>query len=335
MENNYLQVNENKFKRGTYNLKQLVVNMEGHIDGYVYENDKLKIKTPMDQQAQEYEKIKKLQADQGEFEQLIKSECGKFYFNFYNGGLLSMDIKESIKARFLYLCTYTNYKDKGMYLTWDNGQKMDRKGMQEVLGLSEREFKSTIKAMLDNELLTKEGDYFLVNQSIATRGKLTTKQNNTGHTRVFDNGMRNIYQNCKATQHKQLYYLFRLLPYVNLKYNVVCQNPTEESKDAIIPLSLSEICEIVGYDISNAKRLERDLYNLQVYEKLVILGVQNAKGIWYKVNPRVYYGGTDGHLDVFIKLLATDFDISTAMTKRKRTKVDIAELKARLEGGNK
>ena len=301
----------NEFKsRDTYEVKHILVNPNGTIDRVIYENDELFIKTPSMQHLEDSLNIRRLLSSKDEFKQLIERECGRFYFNFYDRGLLSMDIKESIKSRFLYLCTYTNYADKGMYLCFDNGKRMKRKDIAEILELSEREFKTTLKTMLDNKLLTQDNEYFIVNKNIAIRGQLNGKQEAQAHTRVFDKGLRELYKNCKVSQHKQLYYLFRLLPYVNVKCNAICQNPSEQNVNDVIVLKLKEICEVVGYDTTKSSRFLNEMLKLQLFDQYAILGIRNAKGTWYKINPRIVYAGTSGHLEEFKELLATDFSVN-------------------------
>lgn len=296
--------------KNTYRVTKLITDIEGNVIDQVMENEKLIIKTPMQAKNEEHLKYKKMIDDRDELSEIISAECGSFYFNFFNGGLNSMDIKESIKLRFLYLCTYTNYSEKGQYLVYDNGKKMDRGGISDVLNLSDRELSVTITTLVKNNLLIKDGRYYMVDKDLMARGKLKPAQNKDYHTRVFDNGLRELYINCNAKQHKQLYYLFKLLPYVNLKYNAVCQNPTEDIVDNIIPLKLSEICEIVGYSIPNAKKFEKDMLKLQLFNQYAMLGIINGKGVWYKINPRILYSGTTSHLDELKALLSTDFSVA-------------------------
>lgn len=301
---------ETELKRGTYEVDRLLIDRQGNILKYIYEPDDVKIKTPKDKENDNYKRYLKMIDDRDEFSWLIADECGSFYFNFFNGGLDSMDIKESIKLRFLYLCTYTNYSDRGQYIVYDNGKKMDRGGLVDVLALSDRELSVTITTLIKNGLLIKDGRHYMVNKDLIARGTLTKSQNKDYHTRIFDNGLRELYNNCSAKQHKQLYYLFKLLPYVNIKYNAICQNPTETIVEDVIPLKLSEICEIIGYSVPNAKKFEKDMLKLQLFNQYAMLGIINGSGTWYKINPRVLYSGIDSHLDELKNLLSTDFSIS-------------------------
>lgn len=298
-------------KRGTYELDKLLVDAKsGEVVKAIYENDEIKIITAKEKNVSEYLKYKAMIDDRDELSSLISEQCGSFYFNFFNGGLDSMDIKDSIKLRFLYLCTYTNYTEKGLYLIYDNGKKMDRGGISDALNLSDKEVSITITTLVKNNLLIKEDRYYMVNKEVIHRGKLNKLKINDAYSRIFDKGLRELYKNCDGKQHKQLYYLFKLLPYVNLKFNAICQNPNEEIADDVIPLKLSEICEVVGYSVSNAKKFEKEILKLQLFGQYAMLGIKNANGMWYKINPRVLYAGTGNHIDDLKQLLSTDFSIN-------------------------
>lgn len=293
-----------------YEPDKLLIDTKGNVLKVIYENDIITVKTPKEVEAEKVHKYRQLRADRDEFAKLMEIECGNFYFNFFDGGLSTMDIKDSIKLRFLYLCTYVVYDEKGSYLAYDNGIKLSRDGLCELLGLSDRECTNTISALVKNNLLIKYDKYYIVNNDYVKRGKLNKNEDNSPHTRVFDNGLRELYKNCKATQHKQLYYLFKLLPYINLKYNAVCQNPSETIAEDVIPLTLTEMCEVVGYSTDKPTRFKKEMYGLQLFGQYAMLGIENKNGMWYKINPRVLYAGTSGHFEEFTKLICSDFSIS-------------------------
>lgn len=297
-------------KRGTYGVDKLLVDTDGVILKHIYENDKVTVETPKDIQSEEYKKYKDMIDDRNELSQIIADTFGSFYFNFFNGGLNSMGIKESIKLRFLLLCTYSGYNDKGSYICYENGRKMGKGAILDILNLSEREGNRTIKELIDSGLLVKEDEYYIVNTDVAIRGKLTSANKKKNSTRIFDLGLRELYKSCDPKQHKQLYYLFKMLPYINRKFNVVCQNPDEIINEEVIPLTLTEICQLVGYNVSNVSRFKKEMYQLKVGNQYAMLGVECAKGMWYKINPKFSYGGyTTDHLAELNNLLSTDFSI--------------------------
>lgn len=297
-------------KKGTYELDKIIMDAKtGVIIDATYENDQLNIKRSKDVESDKASEYRRRREEWEQLDKLMNEECGSFYFNFLDGELNNLPIKESIKARFLYLYTYTTYSDSGSYLVADNNVLMTKEVMMQKLNLSDREFRGALKTLLDTGLIIQNGDYYLANTHIAKRGGLTTREKKKSYTRMFDEGIRSLYENCKAAQHKQLYYLFKLLPYVNVKFNVVCANPTETIAEHVIPLNMKQICELATGNSQNANRIKKELYKLQVFNQYAMLGVENANGMWYKINPKVSYGGTGGHLNEFIELLGADFRI--------------------------
>lgn len=66
---------------------------------------------------------------------------------------------------------------------------------------------------------------------------------------------------------------------------------------------------MVDYNKNNANKFKKEMYGLQLFGQYAMLGVENKNGMWYKINPRVLYAGTNGHFEEFTKLLSSDFSI--------------------------
>lgn len=275
------------------------------------ENGNVTIKTPKQVRSDKQEAFLKKRKNRSPFNKMLDKECGNFYFCFYNKGLYSLDIKEGTKVRFLYLATYLGYSENGGYICHDNGVPMNRKDIVKLLGLSSKRGNETITDLIETGLLFEDGDYLQVNQTIAFKGKLNDQQMSESYTRMFADGIRSLYMNCSTTQHKQLYYLFRLLPYVNIKFNAICQNPSEQIAEQVIPLTLKDICELLGtYKGKNQDKFKKDMYKLKIFNQYVMKGIEGATGMWFKINPRICYGGTEGHMEQLEELLIADFCIN-------------------------
>ena len=67
------------------------------------------------------------------------------------------------------------------------------------------------------------------------------------------------------SKHTNLGYIFKLIPYVNCEYNIICHNPLEKDLDLIEPMTVGEFCEAIGYDKTNASRLIK-IYNEIIFE---------------------------------------------------------------------
>ena len=99
-----------------------------------------------------------------------------------------------------------------------------------------------------------------------------------------------MYYGTEQKQRKQLANLFRILPYINFKYNVFCMNPTETDKTKLDLLDWSDLARMCGYDKTQVARFKKDLRSLKVCGYDVI--GEFSHGLDKKsivVNPKIYY----------------------------------------------
>ena len=119
----------------------------------------------------------------------------------------------------------------------------------------------------DNILYEDSGDVY-VNQDMFCNGRITTTSN---YTRLFCEYIQQLYEQCNsADAHKQLSYLFKIIPFVNRRTNIVCFNPTEQNEENIRFMHLGDFCEALGYERKNARRLAKDLLKIRINNELAI-----------------------------------------------------------------
>ena len=123
--------------------------------------------------------------------------------------------------------------------------------------------------------------------------------------RVFDNAIKELYNNTTGNEHKKIGLLIELLEHLNFSYNVVCKNPKEEDPKLIEPLTLTELSKILGY--SRPQRLKDALFDLKINGEKVIMIAKFDNSNMVIVNPRVYYKGTKFY---DLKGIITLFDIA-------------------------
>nr|DAX85704.1 MAG TPA: hypothetical protein [Caudoviricetes sp.] len=222
--------------------------------------------------------------DKDLFKLFIKEEIGEFYFYYY-----SKDIPTQHIFRFLYLCTFMNYKN---YIELGNaraeGRLMKRKDLFEILKLSQRETYNTLNFLLDNRFIELDDEYIKINNKICIKGKIDKKKE---VVRMFDKGIREIYEKSKPKEHKKLALLIGLLPYVNFKTNVVCKNPTEDIPELVVPITLTELANKFGY--STTQKLKKGLVDMKVNGEPVLMITQINNNKVIVVNPRIYYKGNN------------------------------------------
>lgn len=221
--------------------------------------------------------------ERSNFHNRLIETYGNFYFNFYK----RIDIENQYLFRFIYLCSYMNYDN---YLS--NGKRLLRvDDLEGLLGLSEREFYRTKKSLIDNNLITiTDKNLVYINDRYCKKGEIH-KNKNIEVIRMFNEAIKELYEKSTPREHKKLALLIKLLPYINYKYNIICNNPEEENIQLINPIKMSDLCEMLGYDRTNASKLKRQLFALRVNDEKVIgiFEVEDSKAIL--VNPRVYYKG--------------------------------------------
>jgi hypothetical protein len=119
-----------------------------------------------------------------------------------------------------------------------------------------------------------------------------------------------MYQNTESKQRKQLANLFKALPYINFKYNVFCENPTETDETKIKLLTWTDLARLCGYEEKkNIAKFKKDLMSLKICGCDVMGEFTRSSGKTIIVNPKVYYGGDDTN---DVKYLYTLFNMNPA-----------------------
>lgn len=217
-----------------------------------------------------------------EFAQYIDESCGNFYFNYYN----SYQVNQ-YTFRLIYLCTFMNYQG---YIEFGNSKGINKlaskKDLIEILGLSKAESYNTINYLFDNGLIIEDGEYIRINSDVCIKGKIKNKKE---VVRMFDNAIKEIYENSMPKEHKKLSLLIKLLPYIHYDKNVICENPSEQNEEFIIPVNLTQLTTILGY--STTQKLRKGLMNLKANNEFVIMLSKINNKDMIVVNPKVYYKG--------------------------------------------
>ena len=116
---------------------------------------------------------------------------------------------------------------------------------------------------------------------------------------LFRHAVRYMYENTDEHSKRVLNYLYRLIPFINLKYNILCTNPFEQDRDKIVPLKASDICEKFGVPVKNQARFVQQLKKLRFEDNLgrkhsVItyrwIVSKDEEIFWVTINPAFYVG---------------------------------------------
>lgn len=220
---------------------------------------------------------------------------------------LGFEIADASLTRLIYLSTYLHYNG---YLVDNDGNSISKGLCKELLGLSEGGFFAFWNEMMDNHIFTYEEDRIFLNKKYFKKGQL---QKNEHAMRLNCDSIRYLYEHCQnANGHKKLSYIFKIIPWINLEWNIACWNPEETERKFIKYMTLGDFAERVGYGRKNARRLAKDLSAVKFkrpkeYESkhafLYVAYTGFNPDQWVVVmNPMVYYGGTD-----YRKVMAFEF----------------------------
>lgn len=199
--------------------------------------------------------------------------------------------------RFIMLAVKTNYEGE---LT-NNRRRIKKSDLGKIWDVKDK------KGINDTYNILKECGYIyeteeghlMINKDMVIKGameRMKDLQKEDGSftfTRLFVDNIEAMYYGTESKQRKQLANLFKILPYINYKYNVFCSNPTEEDEEKIEPLNWKQLAELCGCDKSNSSRLKKDLMNLNVNGQKVIGTFETGSGLSIVVNPKIYYSSNN------------------------------------------
>ena len=220
------------------------------------------------------------------------SELGNFVWLLYNiGSALDIGLRPADLARVIYLSTFMNYEN---YLTHDDGKtKIKYSEIGKVLKVGRDTTLRFLSSASESGILAREAgtSYVKLCSDVFAKGRLEDIAVNKDAMRLYIRGVREVYSKAKLRDHKDLSYVFQAIPYVSLDYNIVCSNPRESVLDNVEPLTLTQYCTLVGYEISHASRLRSVLRNITIDNEGVFGFVDTVGNDTIIINPRVFYAG--------------------------------------------
>lgn len=216
-------------------------------------------------------------------------------------------------TRLFYVATFVEYD--GNRLTDDNGYTfLNKRQLKRKLNLPDKVFTDFWNEMKGKKILSEdENKYVTINTRLFKKGNID-KRCRKDFTRIYCNCIRYIYESSKnIREHTKLAYIFKIIPYVNRKTNVVAYNPEEMDTKKIKPMKIGDFCDAIGYNRNQASRLFKDLLKFTVRGKHLMCYVAINKftitGMFMIINPEIYYGGAE-HKDVQFIFDICDREIS-------------------------
>ena len=162
---------------------------------------------------------------------------------------------------------------------------MNRRDMINELKLTKKRstFYDFLSACLEHDIIRKENDNYTVNNKYHFKGTFNDKY----VIKSYITKIKQIYKEVKASD---IGLIYRMLPYVNLKTNTLCENPFESDLVKLKPFNLSELANAIG--ISSGE-IGRRLPKMKFGDEYVIAKVKFNEKKSYMVNPWVFYRDHD------------------------------------------
>lgn len=216
------------------------------------------------------------------------------FFWIYNDTLC--DIAPANATRLVMLASYMNYQGQIMRT---RKTPMTLKDLQDILKLNRSKVYQFLNETKDFIYATDDGIYFKDDCNIF-RGQLPKVKEFEHYQRVFCKSVQKLFSETDKSKLKPLGYVFQILPFINLDYNVIAiSDPYETDFDKLQPLTTKQFCEIIGYDTSQSSRLKRELKSLQFEYKdrkeYLLMYINTTEDISTEkivINPHIIYNGT-------------------------------------------
>lgn len=212
-------------------------------------------------------------------------------------------LSSSDLTRLIYMATFVDWKGR---LMETEQTPMTKEKLKEKLRLSRNKFADFYKKIIDLyiliEYIDKEDNtvIYYINSEYFFKGELDDPKvfdNNQRCTRLFTKEIQHLYESTTVKSHKTLSVLFRTIPYLNIKYNIVCKNPDELSAELIKPMTMRELADILGYSEKRIQELRKEFTNIKTTDNkyLIVFTTSNWNINYSKIiiNPKVIYGGID------------------------------------------
>ena len=223
---------------------------------------------------------------------------------FEYGKELLPNIKDQSLVRLIYLSTICDY----------DGVLPPKSVIKKKLKLSDKYWSYFFKEMRSNNLIMEDEETgaLCLNKDFFIKGSLKEMSDKRDCTRLFCNFIQDVYDACDNIKSiNQISYLYKLIPFVNRRTNIVCYNPKEQDPEKVYPITLGEFCDMIGYSRKNARRLVSDLLSLKCNgQNLIGFFVTNLNQTSWKiiVNPHIYYGGQNDKIYKEQIALLTDYN---------------------------
>ena len=260
--------------------------------------------TPAKRAADQRRKQNAKERDEREFyreaKRVAETELGGYFISKFSRDEPPINLDRETLARLIYLCTFLDYSGRLMKTQRAVMTKDDAQG---ILKLSPATFYRFWAKVISEGYLTISSDGSLYpSPRLFSRGRLSVTGYSEGRTKIFIKQMRRLYEATPVRAHHYLGAVFLMLPFINIKYNVLCRNPFEDDIEKVDTMSMDEFCTAMGLRPRSAadyRRAYRELtFPLEDGRKqrfCITVQTDEGKEMIF-INPRVLFRGDNWHM---------------------------------------
>lgn len=201
------------------------------------------------------------------------------------------DITSQSAARVIYLSTFLKYGTNELHT--ENGRRINCVNLHTVLGLSMVTTYGFLNEVCPRYVQKDKDGKLFMDKPFFRYGRITTS---TAYQKIFIKAVRKLYRTVCTRNHRHLGYVFQMLPYVNIEYNILCRNILEKDLDNVQQISDKEFCDMIGYDysaISRLKKIYRSIrFDVEGHTGPFCVFVDTGDKTKVCINPRVLYSGS-------------------------------------------
>ena len=241
---------------------------------------------------------KKKLHEEKDFHRAALTPLGRDYF-FVDRLTCFRELKNQTVGRLILLSTYlpggSLLGSNQLYLTRITPMKKEH--LQNVLGVGRHARDDFLKGA-SNYLKVEADGSLILDPHVFKRGPLPKRYQEL--QRGYVTGIRQLFRETPANLHRVLGLVFKLIPFLNIEYNILCHNPEELEYEAVEPLTVKEMCELTGYDYSEVYKLKKTLssicFSVSGHKERFFSFVQSgtsASQVRMFLNPHIFYCGSN------------------------------------------
>lgn len=153
-------------------------------------------------------------------------------------------------------------------------RSLTRRDMIKSLNVSSRTLRDFLKTMKSHSILSEdEAGHFKLNDDFIFRGEIRNRSRNV--VKTYDLMAKELYKHTQARgKIKHLGYLVKVMPYLNMTNNIICDNPFEIDVKKINGFTYLKIAELLNVSDKTVMRMLRSFTvgNEVVFAEMTING---------------------------------------------------------------